>query len=99
MQDGSVFYRRQQMYSVGGKFPNLADYIIAGCRFGGPLGLFVALSRPHLSDRISALMRDPSKVVAINRVTPAFTKAQIQIYSPAGEGLTICSVDVLSLPG
>ena len=41
MQDGNVFYRRQQLYSVQGKFPRLDDYIIAGCRYGGPLGIRV----------------------------------------------------------
>jgi vacuolar protein sorting-associated protein 16 len=38
MQDGNVFYRRQQLYSIQGKLPNLEDYIIAGCRYGGPVG-------------------------------------------------------------
>ena len=38
MPDGTVFYKRQQLYSIQGKLPNLEDYIIAGCRFGGPLG-------------------------------------------------------------
>jgi hypothetical protein len=39
MQDGNAFYRRQQLYSIQGKIPNLDDYIIAGCRNGGPLGM------------------------------------------------------------
>ena len=39
MPDGTVFYKRQQLYSIQGKLPNLEDYIIAGCRFGGPLGM------------------------------------------------------------
>jgi hypothetical protein len=38
MQEGNVFYRRQQCYSIPGKLPELADYIIAGCRYGGPIG-------------------------------------------------------------
>lgn len=38
MQDGNVFYRRQQVYSIPGKLPNLSDFIVAGCRYGGPLG-------------------------------------------------------------
>ena len=41
MQDGNVFYRRQQVYSIPGKLPNLGDYIIAGCLYGGPLGMFL----------------------------------------------------------
>ncbi|KAG5651836.1 hypothetical protein H0H81_007242 [Sphagnurus paluster] len=77
MQDGNVFYRRQQLYSIVGKLPNLSDYVIAGCRHGGPI----------------ALMRDNSKVVALGRVTTPFAKAQIQVYSPAGEGLLLFSVD------
>jgi len=43
MQDGNVFYRRQQLYSIAGKLPNLGDYIVAGCRYGGPLGFLLLL--------------------------------------------------------
>lgn len=39
MPDGNVFYRRLQLYSIPGKFPDLNDYIIAGCRNGGPIGV------------------------------------------------------------
>ncbi|KAJ7276065.1 Vps16, C-terminal region-domain-containing protein [Mycena haematopus] len=70
MQDGKTFYKRQQLYSIPGKLPNLSDYIVAGCRHGGPI----------------ALMRDHTKLIANN-------KAQIQIYSPAGEGLLLFSWD------
>ncbi|KAJ2936767.1 hypothetical protein H1R20_g334, partial [Candolleomyces eurysporus] len=38
MQDGNTFYRRQQLYSVPGKLPELSDYIVAGCQYGGPIG-------------------------------------------------------------
>lgn len=55
MQDSTVFYRRQQLYSIQGKLPNLQDYIVAGCRYGGPL----------------AMMRDISKLVALGRSQPA----------------------------
>ncbi|KAF8637938.1 hypothetical protein AX17_002559 [Amanita inopinata Kibby_2008] len=51
MQDGNVFYRRQQLYSLPGKLPDLGNYIIAGCRYGGPL----------------ALMRDSTKLVALGK--------------------------------
>ncbi|KAH9899211.1 vacuolar protein sorting-associated protein 16 [Cubamyces lactineus] len=78
MQDGSVFYRRHQLYSIPGKLPgDLQDFIIAGCRYGGPI----------------ALMRDTSRLVALGAATPVFSKAQIQIYSPAGEGLLLFSWD------
>ncbi|KAM5537634.1 hypothetical protein V8D89_008712 [Ganoderma adspersum] len=78
MQDGSVFYRRHQLYSIPGKLPgDLQDFIIAGCRYGGPI----------------ALMRDTSRLVAINTAAPAFSKAQISIYSPAGEGIVLFSWD------
>lgn len=77
MQDGKVFYRRQQLYSVAGKFPNLSDYIVAGCRYGGPL----------------ALMRDTTKLIAMGRATASSSKAQIQVYSPAGESLLAFSWD------
>ena len=40
MQDGSVFYRRHQLYSISGKLPgDLQDFIVAGCRYGGPIGM------------------------------------------------------------
>ncbi|KAJ7683002.1 vacuolar assembling/sorting protein VPS16 [Mycena rosella] len=77
MQDGKTFYKRQQLYSIPGKLPNLSDYIVAGCCYGGPI----------------ALMRDTTKLIALGRTTPAITKAQIQIYSPAGEGLLLFSWD------
>ncbi|KAI0077381.1 vacuolar assembling/sorting protein VPS16 [Panus rudis PR-1116 ss-1] len=77
MQDGSVFYRKHSLYSIPGKLPNLSDFIIAGCRYGGPI----------------ALMRDGSKLIALGRSTTAFSKSQIQIYSSAGEGLLIISWD------
>ncbi|KDR80313.1 hypothetical protein GALMADRAFT_62817 [Galerina marginata CBS 339.88] len=69
MQEGNVFYRRQQCYSTPGKLPDLGDYIIAGCRYGGPI----------------AIMRDHTKLLTLGRSTPALTKAQIQLCSPAGE--------------
>ena len=41
MQDGFVFYRRHQLYSIPGKLPgDLQDFIIAGCRYGGPIGVY-----------------------------------------------------------
>lgn len=77
VSDGIVFYRRQQLYTLPGKLPKIADYLIAGCKNGGPI----------------ALMRDTSKLVALGRGGPAFTKSQIQVYSPAGEGLLLFSWD------
>ena len=38
IQDGNAFYKRQQVYSIGEKIPDLDDYIVAGCRYGGPVG-------------------------------------------------------------
>jgi hypothetical protein len=42
-----------------------------------------------------AFMRDSSKAIAIGLATPLYAKAQVQIYSPAGESILMCSVDVL----
>ncbi|KAH8084369.1 vacuolar protein sorting-associated protein 16 [Cristinia sonorae] len=77
MQDGNAFYRRHQLYSIPGKLPNLGDFFVAGCRYGGPI----------------AVMRDTSKMVAYGHATPAFSKAQLHVYSPAGEGLLTFSWD------
>ncbi|KJA15614.1 hypothetical protein HYPSUDRAFT_1068261 [Hypholoma sublateritium FD-334 SS-4] len=77
MPEGNVFYRRQQCYSTPDKLPNLGDYIVAGCRYGGPI----------------AIMRDHTKLISLGRSTPAITKSQIQIYSPAGEGILVFSWD------
>ena len=43
MQDGNAFYRRQQLYAIQDKLPDLDAYIIAGCRYGGPLGTLYLL--------------------------------------------------------
>lgn len=97
LQDGKVFYRRQQVYSIPGKLPHLGDFIIAGCRYGGPIG-----RRDRLCTSICmlmktlALMRDTSKVTVLGGASTAFAKAQIQVYSAAGEGLLLFSV-VISL--
>ena len=40
-----------------------------------------------------AVMRDTSKMIAIGRAAPAFSKAQVQVYSPAGEPILLFSVD------
>jgi hypothetical protein len=40
MQDGSVFYRQQRLYTLDGKLPSLGDCVVAGCRNGGPLGAY-----------------------------------------------------------
>lgn len=94
MQEGNVFYRRQQCYSTPGKLPEIEDYIIAGCRYGGPIGGPVSLKHWALKLRgCLAIMRDHTKLLALGRSTPAITKAQIQVYSPAGEGLLVFSVD------
>ena len=53
MQDGNVFYRRQQLYSIQGKLPNLEDYIVAGCRYGGPLGRLTSPRTSISADDIS----------------------------------------------
>lgn len=94
--NGSVFYRRQQLYMLHGKLPSLDDYLIAGCRNGGPIGMFsVLLSRIYRMTCDIALMRDASKLVALGSGRPPFTKSQIQVYSPAGESLLLFSVDIL----
>ncbi|KAG8907134.1 hypothetical protein FRB99_005242 [Tulasnella sp. 403] len=48
MDDGSVFYRKQEVYTMQWKVKDLSDYIIAGARYGGCI----------------AILRDPHKVVA-----------------------------------
>ncbi|EIN08291.1 vacuolar assembling/sorting protein VPS16 [Punctularia strigosozonata HHB-11173 SS5] len=77
MQDGKVFYRRQEVYSIARQLPNLSDHIVAGCRYGGPL----------------ALLRDTSKVIQLSNSATIYARGQIQVYSPAGEGLAIFSWD------
>lgn len=42
-------------------------------------------------------MRDTSKIIAIGRAGPAFSRSQIQVFSSAGEGLLLLSVDILLL--
>jgi len=97
MQDGSVFYRQQRLYTLDGKFPSLGDCIVAGCRNGGPLGAcshidLAITKRPKGGP--TALMRDTKKMIAIGPATPIFAKSQIQVYSPSGEGLLLLSVRV-----
>ena len=38
MQNGAVFYSKRQVYSMQWNVRDLSDFVIAGARFGGPLG-------------------------------------------------------------
>jgi hypothetical protein len=65
MQDGNVFYRRQQLYSIQGKLPPLEEHIIAGCRCGGPIGFvpsairpFHALPKSHICSTYEGLLQN-----------------------------------------
>lgn len=57
------------------------------------VGLLASSKQMYSDGKRPALMRDTTKLFALGRVTPAVTKAQIQVYSPAGEGLLLFSVD------
>jgi hypothetical protein len=97
MQDGSVFYRQQRLYTLDGKLPNIGDCVVAGCRNGGPLGACIYMdlvTTKRLTGGPKALMRDTKKMIAIGPATPIFAKSQIQVYSPSGEGLLLLSVCV-----
>ena len=96
MQDANVFYKRQQVYSIPGKLPHLDDFHVAGCRYGGPIGrhtnnvaVCVIIFMSYL-----ALMRDTTRVIALAAGAAPFAKAQIQVYSPAGEGLLLFNVAI-----
>ncbi|KDQ19047.1 hypothetical protein BOTBODRAFT_28535 [Botryobasidium botryosum FD-172 SS1] len=52
MQDGSVFYRKVEIYSMQWQLSDLSNFIIAGARYGGPF----------------ALIRNTSKIVALDRM-------------------------------
>ncbi|KAF7316202.1 putative vacuolar protein sorting-associated protein 16-like protein [Mycena indigotica] len=94
MPDGKTFYKRQQLYAIPGKLPNLSDYIVAGCRYGGPIGdSSQCVPRREFTNGFTALMRDHTKLVALGRTGPISTKAQVQIYSPAGDGLLLFTWD------
>ena len=93
MQDGNVFYRKQQLYSIPGNLPNLGDYIIAGCRYGGPIGIAISISVCAVNHVSTALMRDSTKLIALGKAPMSTTKSQIQVVSSAGEGILSFSVD------
>ena len=95
MQDGNVFYRRKQLYSIPGKLPNLSDYIVAGSRYGGPLGMdYYFIVATGKSNHLNiALMRDSSKLIAVGKAPVSSLKPQIQVISCASEGILSFSVD------
>ncbi|KAG1862098.1 Vps16, C-terminal region-domain-containing protein [Suillus subalutaceus] len=71
VSNGIVFYRRQQLYTLPGKLPNITDYLIAGCKNGGPIGMCpIQLSRICRMRGALAFMRDTSKLVALGRGGP-----------------------------
>ncbi|KAH7096912.1 vacuolar protein sorting-associated protein 16 [Auriculariales sp. MPI-PUGE-AT-0066] len=70
MPDGSAFYRKLSVYQMQWSIHDLADFVVAGARYGGPL----------------AIMRDPTKMVAMTRLGGGSvnSKQAIQVYSSAG---------------
>ena len=98
MQDGKVFYRKQQLYMIPDKLPNLADYIVAGCRYGGPLGACISSLSRISAEPAVALMRDNTKMIALGRAAPTFQKAEIRVYSASGDGLLLFTVTSSPLP-
>ncbi|KAK2461284.1 hypothetical protein APHAL10511_006811 [Amanita phalloides] len=92
MQDGNVFYRKQQLYSIQGKLLNLSDYVIAGCRYGGPLGKRRTRVGP-LPTTLPAIMRDSTKLIALGKTPISSLRPQIQIISSAGEPIMSFSWD------
>lgn len=92
MQEGNVFYRRQQVYTLHDKLPNLDDYIVAGCRYGGPIGMYLLYTESVYSLHLLAMMRDTSKMIAMGRSVPVFAKNEVRVYSSAGDGLLVFTV-------
>jgi hypothetical protein len=94
MQGGQVFYRKQQVYAIPAKLPPLADYVLAGCRNGGPLGAHARVSCAlcGCAEGVPALMRDNTRLIAVGRATPIFAKSQIQVFSLAGVGEILFTV-------
>ena len=81
LQDGNVFYKRHRNYTIPRKLPDLGEHIVAGCRYGGPIGMYGATSYSESCIHVicSALMRDTTKLIALGRGNTVFAKAQIQI--------------------
>ncbi len=93
MQDGNVFYKRQQLYSIHEKLPRLEDHVVAGARFGGPIGMFKPNTRNILTHFCSqAMMRDSSKMIALGGSVPTVAKDEIRVYSSSGEGIVLFTV-------
>ncbi|EJD40200.1 vacuolar protein sorting-associated protein 16 [Auricularia subglabra TFB-10046 SS5] len=78
MPGGSAFYRKLSVYQMQWPIRDLSDYIVAGARYGGPL----------------ALMRDPTKMVAMTRMgSSSNAKQPIQIFSSSGDLISTVSWD------
>ncbi|QRV75847.1 vacuolar protein sorting-associated protein 16 [Ceratobasidium sp. AG-Ba] len=41
VQDGEVFYSTREVYQMLWQLNDLTDFIIAGARYGGPLGKYI----------------------------------------------------------
>ena len=90
MQDGNVFYRRQQVYSIPGKLPNLSDYIITGCLYGGPLGIHATVFDCHHTHHVHSF---DARFVEAHRVewgNRTFRKsADTRVFSRRGSHVNI----------
>ncbi|RSH95606.1 hypothetical protein EHS25_000698 [Saitozyma podzolica] len=61
----NVFYRKDEVYAMSWRIPDLSDYLIAGAKHGGPI----------------ALMRDERKVMLLGKHSPGKPKIQVYTSS------------------
>jgi len=96
MNDGAVFYSKKHFYQMqwnlglGGGGGDLAGYVIAAAKLGGPIGMCSMFEDIVYLHGSAAIMRDNSKLVALGRTT--FIKPVIQVYSSAGAQLATINV-------
>ena len=93
----NVFYRRQQVYSIPGKLPNLGDFIIAGSQYGGPLGIFMQLVDGYVLNLMRSVNAGLLQAHRSERLCNAFRKgADSRVFS-GGRTNTAVQCGYLSL--
>lgn len=81
-----MFYRKDEVYQMSWKVPDLSDFVVAVGKNGGPIGEEARCA----AELTTALLRDERKVLLAGRHTPG--KPKIHVYTSSGEPITMLNV-------
>lgn len=93
----NVFYRKEEVYQMSWRIPDLSDYLVAAAKNGGPIGACLPGFTPRrlevvqrFSSLLAALIRDERKVMLLGKHSTG--KPKIHVHTSSGLPITSFTV-------